>query len=65
MSKIALRALLDAAEGGHGSESFETKAIKVSITSKPLIPGLVSKGWDLRPPRLPRGRLEEHHRGLQ
>lgn len=44
MSKIALRALLDAAEGGHGSESFETKAIKVSITSKPLIPGLVSKG---------------------
>lgn len=43
MSKIALRALLDAAEG-NGSESFETKAIKVSITSKPLIPGLVSKG---------------------
>ena len=43
MSKIALKALLDAAEGGNGSESFETKAIKVSITSKPLIPGLVSR----------------------
>jgi len=43
MSKIALKALLDAAEGGNGSESFETKAIKVSITSKPLIPGLVCR----------------------
>lgn len=42
MSKIALKALLDAAEG-NGSESFETKAIKVSITSKPLIPGLVCR----------------------
>jgi len=43
MSKIALKALLDKAEGGNvGSESFETKAIKVSITSKPLIPGLMS-----------------------
>ena len=58
MSKIALKALLDKAEGENvGSESFETKAIKVSITSKPLIPGLVSKGRGLRPPRLPRGRF--------
>ena len=42
MSKIALRALLDKA--GNGSGSFETKAIKVSITSKPLIPGLIVEG---------------------
>ena len=62
MSKIALRALLDKA--GNGSGSFETKAIKVSITSKPLIPGLIVEGAsDLR--GCQETALEEHHRGLQ
>lgn len=45
MSKIALGALLD---GPETEVSPSTKAIRVSITSKPLIPGLVEGAFDLR-----------------